>query len=175
MAIGCNAILGLDTVLALDNLGILSKDGRSYSFDERGNGYARGEGVGALIVRPLSDAIKNGDNIRALIRSTGSNQDGKTPGITQPSMERQEDLYRDTYERAGLSLDVTRYVEGHGTGTIDQSFISRQWLENGWLLLIILTEQGTAVGDPIEARAIGNIFRSSRSSDDPVYLYVLLF
>ncbi|GFN16497.1 type I Iterative Polyketide synthase (PKS) [Aspergillus tubingensis] len=144
MAIGCNAILGLDTVLALDNLGILSKDGRSYSFDERGNGYARGEGVGALIVRPLRDAIKNGDNIRALIRSTGSNQDGKTPGITQPSMERQEDLYRDTYERAGLSLDVTRYVEGHGTGT--------------------------AVGDPIEARAIGNIFRPYRSSDDPVYL-----
>lgn len=119
MAIGCNAILGLDTVLALDNLGILSKDGRSYSFDERGNGYARGEGVGALIVRPLRDAIENGDNIRALIRSTGSNQDGKTPGITQPSMERQEDLYRDTYERAGLSLDVTRYVEGHGTGMID--------------------------------------------------------
>ncbi|RAK85777.1 hypothetical protein BO79DRAFT_231135 [Aspergillus costaricaensis CBS 115574] len=144
MAIGCNAILGLDTVLALDNLGILSKDGRSYSFDQRGNGYSRGEGVGALIVRPLSEAIKNGDTIRALIRSTGSNQDGKTPGITQPSMERQEDLYRDTYERAGLSLDVTRYVEGHGTGT--------------------------AVGDPIEARAIGNIFRPHRSSDEPVYL-----
>lgn len=117
MAIGCNAILGLDTVMALDNLGILSKDGRSYSFDQRGNGYSRGEGVGALVVRPLREAIKNGDSIRALIRSTGSNQDGKTPGITQPSMERQEDLYRDTYERAGLSLDVTRYVEDHGTGT----------------------------------------------------------
>ncbi|KAI2922579.1 hypothetical protein CBS147343_2171 [Aspergillus niger] len=144
MAIGCNAILGLDTVMALDNLGILSKDGRSYSFDQRGNGYSRGEGVGALVVRPLREAIKNGDSIRALIRSTGSNQDGKIPGITQPSMQRQEDLYPDTYERAGLSLDVTRYVEGHGTGT--------------------------AVGDPIEARAIGNIFRPHRSSDDPVYL-----
>ncbi|RAH59477.1 polyketide synthase [Aspergillus piperis CBS 112811] len=144
MAMGFNAILGLDTVLAMDNLGILSKDGRSFSFDERGNGYGRGEGAGALIVRPLRDAIENGDSIRAVIRSTGSNQDGKTPAITQPSMERQEELYRETYQKAGLGLDVTRYVEGHGTGT--------------------------AVGDPIEARAIGNTFRAYRSSDDPVYL-----
>ncbi|OJJ76665.1 hypothetical protein ASPBRDRAFT_52229 [Aspergillus brasiliensis CBS 101740] len=89
---GFMAIIGLGTVLAIDNLGILSKDSRSFSFDERRNGYGRGEGVGSLIVRPLGDAIANGDNIRALIRSTGSNQDGKTPAITKPSMERQEGL-----------------------------------------------------------------------------------
>ncbi|KAL4875010.1 hypothetical protein BJY04DRAFT_233116 [Aspergillus karnatakaensis] len=144
LALGCNTILSLETGLALDNLGLLSKDGRSYSFDERANGYARGEGVAGLVIRPLKDAIANGDTVRAIIRSSGSNQDGRTPGVMQPSQSRQEQLIRDTYAKAGLDLGVTRYVEAHGTGT--------------------------AVGDPIEARAIGNLFRQTRSSNDPLYL-----
>ncbi|PIG69495.1 polyketide synthase [Aspergillus arachidicola] len=144
LAIGSNTILALEMSLCLDNLGLLSKDGRSFSFDQRGNGYARGEGVGVLVIRPLEEAIRHGDTIRAVIRSTSSNQDGRTPGIMQPSGTMQEKLIRDTYVRGGLDLATTRYFEAHGTGT--------------------------AVGDPIEARAIGSIFRDYRSADDPLYI-----
>ncbi|OGM50472.1 putative polyketide synthase, partial [Aspergillus bombycis] len=144
LAIGSNTILAVEMSLCLDNLGLLSKDSRSYSFDQRGNGYARGEGVGVLVIRPLEEAIRNGDTIRAVIRSSASNQDGRTPGIMQPSGTMQEKLIRDTYERGGLSLATTRYFEAHGTGTV--------------------------VGDPIEARAIGGIFRQYRSADDPLYI-----
>ena len=73
----------------------------SYSFDHRANGYARGEGFGIVIVKRLSDALRDGDTIRAVIRATGVNQDGRTPGITQPSSKAQEALIRETYNRAG--------------------------------------------------------------------------
>ncbi|KNG81069.1 putative polyketide synthase [Aspergillus nomiae NRRL 13137] len=144
VAIGSNVIIGLDTSLPLDNLGLLSSDSRSYSFDQRGNGYARGEGVGVLVLRPLKDAIDHNDTIRAVIRSSGSNQDGRTQGITQPSMDLQQKLILDTYKKANLDLSLTSYVEAHGTGT--------------------------AVGDPIEAQAIGSVFRHHRIVDDPVYI-----
>ena len=116
MAIGSNVILAAEAMLSLDNLGLLSPDSRCYSFDRRGNGYARGEGIGALIIRPLDDAIRNGDTIRAVIRSSSSNQDGRTPGITMPSMEMQEQLVRDSYRKGGLDMAPTRYFEAHGTG-----------------------------------------------------------
>ena len=64
--------------MALANMGFLSPDGRCYSFDERANGYARGEGFAVIVIKPLSDAIQDGDTIRAVIRGTGSNQDGRT-------------------------------------------------------------------------------------------------
>ncbi|OJI98164.1 hypothetical protein ASPVEDRAFT_880803 [Aspergillus versicolor CBS 583.65] len=98
------------------SMAFLSKDGRSFSFDERANGYGRGEGVAGLVIRPLKDAIQNGDTIRAVIWSSGCNKDGKTPGVMQPSGARQEQLIRDTYARAGLDMGTTRYVEAHGTG-----------------------------------------------------------
>ncbi|KAL4937319.1 hypothetical protein BDV06DRAFT_227076, partial [Aspergillus oleicola] len=144
IAIGSNAILTLETGLILDNLGLMSPDGRCYSFDKRANGYARGEGVGALIIKPVDDAIRDGDTIRAVIRSSASNQDGRTPGITLPSMEMQETLIRDAYRKGGLDMAETRYFEAHGTGT--------------------------AVGDPIESKAIGSIFRPFRSNEDPLYI-----
>jgi acyl transferase domain-containing protein len=106
-----------DFSIGLANLNFLSADSKCFSFDERGNGYARGEGFGVLVVKRLSDALANGDNIRAVIRGTGSNQDGRTPGITQPSTQSQEDLIRETYKRSGLSTSDTRYFEAHGTGT----------------------------------------------------------
>lgn len=105
-----------ESQLYLNNLGMLSKDSRSYSFDHRANGYGRGEGVGVIIVQPLDEAIRDGRTIRAVIRSTCSNQDGKTPGITQPSREAQYRLIIDAYAKAGLTMDHTRYFEGHGTG-----------------------------------------------------------
>ena len=96
---------------------MLSPDGISHSFDSRANGYARGEAIAGLILKPLSTAIADGNTIRAVVRGTGANQDGKTPGITMPRGEAQAALIRATYAAAGLSLDQTTYFESHGTGT----------------------------------------------------------
>ena len=82
--------------------GFLSPDGKCYSFDHRANGYARGEGVGSIIVKRLSDAIRDGNTVRAVIRGSGVNQDGRTAGITLPSASAQEDLIRNVYAAAGL-------------------------------------------------------------------------
>lgn len=100
----------------MDNLGLLSKDSRCQSFDSRGNGYGRGEGVGVLVIKPLQDALRDGDTIRSVIRASASNQDGRTPGITQPSPEMQAQLIEETYRKAGLDMAATRYFEAHGTG-----------------------------------------------------------
>jgi acyl transferase domain-containing protein len=103
-------------MISLDNLGFLSKESRCFSFDHRANGYARGEGFGVLVIKPLQAAVDGGDTIRAIIRSSSSNQDGKTPGLTQPSKKAQERLIYDTYKKAGLDMHSTRYFEAHGTG-----------------------------------------------------------
>lgn len=104
-------------ITALNNQNFLSPDSRCFTFDHRANGYARGEGFGVVVLKRFSDAIRQQDTIRAVIRATGSNQDGRTPGITQPSKAAQEQLIRDTYQKAGLSVDSTLYFEAHGTGT----------------------------------------------------------
>ena len=98
-------------------MGFFSPDGKCYSFDHRANGYAKGEGAGVVVLKRLSDAIEDGDTIRAVIRGTGANQDGRTPGITQPSKAAQEQNIRETYKSAGLEFDTTKYFEAHGTGT----------------------------------------------------------
>ncbi|CAG7929919.1 unnamed protein product [Penicillium olsonii] len=144
LAVGSNILLSLETTLMMDNLGLLSKDSRCNSFDSNSSGYARGEGVGVVVIKPLQDALRDGDTIRSVIRSSASNQDGRTPGITQPSAEMQARLIRDTYCKAGLDMKDTRYFEAHGTGT--------------------------AVGDPIEIKGIGSVFRQHRSKDDPLYI-----
>ena len=117
LVLGANLILYPNFPSRLTNMHMLSKDGVSHSFDARANGYGRGEGIGAVVVKPLKQAIQDGDCIRAVIRGTGSNTDGKTQGITQPSAEAQADLIRSVYANAGLSPDNTGYFEAHGTGT----------------------------------------------------------
>lgn len=102
----------------MSNLNFLSNDSRSYSFDHRANGYARGEGVGVVVIKLLSDALRDGDTIRAVIRSTAANQDGRTPGITVPNGKAQRDLIRETYRMGGLNMSSTRFFEAHGTGRI---------------------------------------------------------
>ncbi|KAL4784902.1 hypothetical protein BJX76DRAFT_367291 [Aspergillus varians] len=144
LAVGVNLILAREWSNSLDNLGFFSKDNRCFSFDEKANGYSRGEGLGAVVIKPLEDAVRDGDTIRAVIRSTLSNQDGRTPGITLPSRQAQKTLIEEAYRHAGLSPALTRYFEAHGTGT--------------------------AVGDPTETRAIGAVFRPHRSADDPLYI-----
>jgi acyl transferase domain-containing protein len=104
-------------MVAMGNMNFLSPEGLCYSFDHRANGYGRGEGIISLVVKPLSAALENGDTIRALIRSTGSNQDGRTPGITMPNSESQEQLIRHVYRKASLDPELTRYVEAHGNRT----------------------------------------------------------
>lgn len=96
---------------------MLSPEGISHTFDDRANGYGRGEGVGAVVVKRLKDALRDGDTIRAVIRGIGVNVDGKTPSITMPSSDAQADLIRRTYNAAGLSYADTAYFETHGTGT----------------------------------------------------------
>ena len=98
-------------------MNFISPDSRCFSFDNRANGYGRGEGVGVLVLKRLGDALNDGDTIRAVVRATGSNQDGRTPGITQPSRDAQERLIKETYQKAKLDMQTTRYVEAHGTGT----------------------------------------------------------
>lgn len=100
---------------------MLSPTGRSQMWDANANGYARGEGVASVVLKTLSAAIADGDNIECIIRETGVNQDGRTPGITMPSSTAQAKLIRETYARAGLDIrkksDRCQYFEAHGTGT----------------------------------------------------------
>lgn len=69
-----------------------------------------------MLLKPLSDALRDGDTVRAVIRGTGASQDGRTPGITMPNGVAQEKLIRGVYERSGLDPLGTSYVECHGTG-----------------------------------------------------------
>jgi len=110
---GVNIMLSPDVFLMLSNQHFLAPDGLCKSFDARGDGYSRGEGIAALILKPINDAIRDGDPIRAVIRGTGVNQDGKTKGITVPSADAQADLIRSTYLSAGLNFKDTQYFEAH--------------------------------------------------------------
>ena len=138
IAAGSNLILDPQSYISFSKLGMLSKDGRSRMWDADANGYARGEGVAAVILKSLSAAEADGDHIECIVRDTGINQDGRTNGITmyvsigltlkkslscsrRPSAKAQADLIRSCYLRAGLDpSDPThhpQYFEAHGTGT----------------------------------------------------------
>ncbi|KID74173.1 Reducing polyketide synthase hmp8 [Metarhizium brunneum] len=114
---GTSLLLNPDMFLYLSNQQFLAPDGQCKSFDESGDGYARGDGIGVVILKRVADALRDGDPIRAVIRGSGCNQDGHTKGFTIPSVEAQASLIAETYRNAGLSLAETRYVEAHGTGT----------------------------------------------------------
>ena len=110
---GVNLLLSPDMFLLLSNQQFLAPDGRCKSFDERGDGYGRGEGGAAVILKRIDDAIRDGDPIRAVIRGSGVNQDGRTQGITVPNGRAQADLIRSTYRFAGLDMKDTGYFETH--------------------------------------------------------------
>ncbi|KAJ8067959.1 hypothetical protein OCU04_003540 [Sclerotinia nivalis] len=118
LASGVNLILNPDHMVGMSNLHMLNDSGRSFSFDERGSGYGRGEGVVTVLLKRLDDAIRAGDNIRSVIRNTAVNQDGRTNGITLPSSQAQESLIRLIYKNSGLDPCKIDYVEAHGTGTL---------------------------------------------------------
>ncbi|KAL8947400.1 MAG: hypothetical protein Q9222_006316 [Ikaeria aurantiellina] len=140
-----NLILGPDHSIGLSNLHLLSSTGRCYPFDERGRGYGRGEGVVALVLKRLDDAIRDRDPIRTVIRSTAIGQDGYTPqNITYPNGQAQADLARTAYARAGLEPRNVAYIEAHGTGT--------------------------KAGDKEELEAIAGVFASTENRSLPLYV-----
>jgi acyl transferase domain-containing protein len=141
---GAGMILTPATMLPMTALNFLSPDGKCFAFDERANGYGRGEGIGAVVLKPLAAALRDNDTIRAVIRGSGVNQDGHTPGITMPSKEAQAINIRAVYKAAGLDYDRTAYFEAHGTGT--------------------------QAGDPTELGAISETFAETRSKDDPIFV-----
>lgn len=97
---------------------LTNKDGRSYTFDDRGAGYARGEGMGVLVLKRLDRAVADGDYVHAVLLESGVGHDGKTSGIFLPNSHAQEALARSVYSRAGLDPLETLFVESHGTGTV---------------------------------------------------------
>ncbi|KAM3424169.1 hypothetical protein BST61_g11288 [Cercospora zeina] len=121
VAAGSNLIFGPKMLIAESNLNMLSPTGKSRMWSEDADGYARGEGVACVILKRLSDAVADGDDIECVIRETGVNQDGRTSGITMPSSQAQAALIRQTYAKAGLdpqkASDRCQYFEAHGTGT----------------------------------------------------------
>ncbi|PYI23450.1 putative polyketide synthase [Aspergillus violaceofuscus CBS 115571] len=115
---GTNLILSPTMMTSMSENLVISPSGMCRSFDNAADGYGRGEAVNAIYVKVLSDAVKNHDPIRAVIRATATNSDGKTPNITTPGVHSQGSLIDTTYRRAGnISLSDTGYFECHGTGT----------------------------------------------------------
>jgi acyl transferase domain-containing protein len=141
---GCNLSYSPEYTNILSNMNFLSPESRCFTFDNRADGYSRGEGIGVVVLKKLSQALQDQDTIRALIRSTGCNQDGHTAGITQPSSKAQERLMKEVYSRAGLSMKKTRFFEAHGTGT--------------------------PIGDPTEISAIAGAFGRYRTPKEPLYV-----
>ena len=120
-------------------LGMTSPTGATRAFDDGADGFVPAEGVGVLVLRPLQAALADGDTILGVLRATGSNQDGRTHGMTAPSARAQADLLGEVWAKAGIRPADLDYVEAHGTGT--------------------------KLGDPIEAEAIARVLASD--SDQP--------
>ncbi|GFE86014.1 SDR family NAD(P)-dependent oxidoreductase [Steroidobacter agaridevorans] len=132
LAGGVTLYLTPDSYLAMCQLGMLSKDGQCKTFDDSADGFVPGEGVGAVVLKRLEDAEADGDFIHGVILGSAINQDGKTNGITAPSVSSQIELERDLYARYQIDPETISYVETHGTGT--------------------------KLGDPIELEALATVF-----------------
>ena len=129
---GVNIDVHASKHLYLSNLGFASKDGRCRSFGEGGTGYVPGDGVGAVMLKRLSDAVKDGDRIYAVIKSIEINHSGKSTGYSAPNPKSQTELIEKTFSKTDVNPADVGYMEMHGTGT--------------------------ALGDPIEIRAATKFF-----------------
>src|SRR6201981_661097 len=139
---GVNLLLAPYPFIGFARASMLSRRGRCFAFDERADGYVRGEGGGVVILKPLEDALADRDAIRAVILGTGVNSDGRTIGLSLPSEAAQASLLRSVYSRAGIAPEELTLFEMHGTGT--------------------------PAGDPIEAAAVGHSLGQSRSDPLPI-------
>ncbi|KAH7306034.1 polyketide synthase [Stachybotrys elegans] len=132
---GTNLLLGPDLTMVMSNMGVMSPDGSCKPFSANVNGYARAEAIVSFMLKPLADAIRDNNPIRAVITGAATNHDGKTNGITVPNADAQEALIRRAYQVAGISEKdycQTGFVECHGTGT--------------------------PTGDPLETEAVARVF-----------------
>jgi len=140
---GVNLLLHPYPFVGFSKASMLSADGRCKAFDAAGDGYVRAEGGAVLLLKPLEKALADGDDIHAVILASGTNADGaRKTGITIPSSEGQAELMREVLTRSGLSANDIDFIEAHGTGT--------------------------AVGDPIEAAAIGTVYGQGRDKLLPI-------
>ncbi|MDT5037339.1 MAG: hypothetical protein QOE03_2524, partial [Micromonosporaceae bacterium] len=129
---GVHLLLTEGLYVALGQLGMMSPDGRCMTFDRRANGFVRGEGVGALLLKPLSRALADRDTVHAVVLGSGISHGGHVQSLTIPNPAAQADLIAAVYRRAGVDPRTISYVEAHGTGTV--------------------------VGDPIEVRGLRKAF-----------------
>ena len=136
LAGGVNVMLTPDITINFTKAGVMAADGRCKAFDARADGYVRGEGAGMVVLKPLPQALADGDPIYAVILGGAVNHDGRSNGLMAPNPQAQEAVLREAYRRAGVSPGRVQYVEAHGTGTF--------------------------LGDPIEAQALGAVMATDR-------------
>ena len=119
MAIVCgiNIMLRPELSMVMSAGQFLSSDARSKAFDRSADGYGRGEGAGAVILKPLQQALSDGDPVHAVVKATGINQDGRTSGIAFPNGEAQMSLIRQVLDQANIDPEDIVLIEAHGTGT----------------------------------------------------------
>ena len=141
---GVNVMLRPEYFIAMCKGHFLSHHARCKAFDADAAGYVRGEGAGVVLLKPLEQALRDGDPVHAVILATGVNQDGQTPGLPVPSADAQEALIRQVCARAGVSPGDVAYVEAHGTGT--------------------------QAGDPREAKALHQALSEGRDSSRPCWV-----
>lgn len=144
LAGGVNIMVGPNTAIAESKSGFLSPDGRCKAFDESADGYARGEGGAVVVIKPLDQALRAGDEIYAQILGTAVSQDGHTDSITVPSEAAQQAAITTALQRAGVRPDEIGYVEAHGTGT--------------------------PVGDPVEMQALASALAADRPATSPLLI-----
>ena len=142
LAGGVNLNLLAETSAVIGDFGALSPDGRCYTFDSRANGYVRGEGGAVVVLKPLSAALADGDQVHSVILGGAVNNDGGGDGLTVPNGRAQTEVIRLACASAGVAPADVQYVELHGTGT--------------------------PVGDPIEAAALGEALGTGRTDGSPL-------
>lgn len=117
LAGGVNVMTRPEFPIMMSKGHFLSDHGECRAFDETAAGYARGEGAGIVVIKTLRKALADGDQIHAVIRGTGANQDGHTDGISLPNSKAQQELLENLYRKCGVAAGEVDYVEAHGTGT----------------------------------------------------------
>lgn len=140
----CNLIVDPELTIYFSHLNALSKNSRCKSFSNDGNGFVRSEGCATIVLKKLSDAQRDGDNILALIKGTAVNQDGRSNGFTAPSVSAQKKLLARALKNAQLNPEQIDYLEAHGTGT--------------------------KIGDPIEMEAISAVYKKSKTKESPLFV-----
>ncbi|HKV17921.1 MAG TPA: type I polyketide synthase [Mycobacterium sp.] len=144
IAAGVNLLLSPAVFHGFDQAGALSPTGLCHAFDADADGFVRGEGCGVVVLKRLSDAVRDGDQVLAVVRGSAINQDGRSNGLMAPNPAAQTAVLKAAYSQAGVHPHEVDYVEAHGTGTF--------------------------LGDPIEARALGGVLGRGRPADAPLLI-----